>query len=84
MNADRDRRKVLKMLPALAIAPGLVADEVAVSWNRASAGYVLESSTSLGSTAEWHPVLSVPSPLTGAGSISVNTTGGALFLRLSQ
>jgi hypothetical protein len=76
--------QLVRVLASLSISSGEVDGEVTVSWNRASTGYRLESSTSLGSTADWRPVLSVDIPLTGSGSVVVNTSGGALFLRLQQ
>jgi hypothetical protein len=76
--------QLVRVLTALSIASGPAAGQLTVSWNQASTGYTLESSTTLGSTAQWLPVNGVANPLTGAGSTPLSTAGGARFFRLRQ
>jgi Bacterial Ig-like domain len=74
--------QLVRVLASLGIVPGPAAGKSTVSWNRASAGYTLESSATLGTSAQWSAVNGVANPLPGVGSTEVNTVGGARFFRL--
>ena len=76
--------QLVRVLAALNIVPGPAVGQATVSWNRASTGYTLESSLTLGPPAQWLPVIGVANPLTAADSAPVNTTGGARFFRLRK
>jgi hypothetical protein len=58
--------------------------DLKVSWGADAAGYVLESSASIGVGASWSVVPGTPNPITGAGSATVGTTLNAQFYRLKQ
>lgn len=56
-----------------------------LGWGAAAAGFVLESSASLGAGATWAPVAGAANPLAGAGTVNANTTAGAgAFYRLKK
>jgi len=76
--------QLVRVLAALSIVRGPAAGQATVSWNRAATGYTLESSLTLGPTAQWQAVAGVAAPLTSAGSTAANTTGDARFFRLRQ
>jgi hypothetical protein len=57
---------------------------VTLSWAEGATGYVLESTSTLGSTASWSVVDAAPNPIGGAGSVSVNAANGSAFFRLRQ
>jgi len=76
--------QLVRVLAALSISKGPSAGQAIVSWNRASAGYTLESSPTLGPTAHWDAVAGVANPLPGVGSTSVSLTGAARFFRLQR
>ena len=57
---------------------------VTLSWAEGATGYVLESTSTLGSTASWSVVDAAPNPIAGAGSVSVNAANGSAFFRLRQ
>jgi hypothetical protein len=74
--------RIVPPLPELGITRS--ADGTAtVSWDAVAAGYTLESSASLGSSADWNPVSGVPSPIAAAGSTTVNLDD-AQFYRLRK
>ena len=75
--------QLVRVLATLAISRGPSSGQATVSWNRASTGYTLESSATLGPTAQWNPVNGVANPLPGVGSTTVNLTG-ARFFRLQR
>ena len=74
----------------VAVQPTLTAsasagNTVAIGWPASAAGFVLQSSPTLGSTANWTAVTGSPNPIAGAGSINVSTTSGnAAFYRLRK
>lgn len=76
--------QLVRVLAALSIVRGPAAGQATVSWNRAATGYTLESSLTLGPTAQWQAVAGVAAPLTSAGSTAANTIGDARFFRLRQ
>ena len=55
-----------------------------LSWGAAAAGYVLESSATLGATSNWTLVDGSPNPIAGAGSFEVQTTASGGYYRLRQ
>jgi len=55
-----------------------------ISWTAGAAGFILESTPTLGAGANWTPVAGTPNPLTGAGSANINTASGAGFYRLRK
>lgn len=55
-----------------------------IAWTASAAGFVLETSPTLGSGATWTPVSGAANPLAGAGSVSVNTSGNSAFYRLRK
>src|SRR5436190_9480142 len=70
--------------PTLAATAG-AGNTVAIAWPASAAGFVLQSSPALGSTANWTFVAGAPNPIVGAGSINVSTTSGnAAFYRLRK
>ena len=71
--------------PALAASSGATASNVSLAWPASAAGFILESSPALGSTATWTLVSGSPNPITGAGSININTaSGNGSFYRLKK
>ena len=56
---------------------------VTITWTAEAAGFVLESSTTLGSTASWSAVSGAPSPITAAGSVNA-VNGASRFYRLRK
>ncbi len=55
-----------------------------LSWTAAAAGYILETSATVGAGANWSAVAGVANPLTGAGSTAANITGNAAFYRMRR
>jgi hypothetical protein len=55
-----------------------------LSWGAAAAGYVLESSDTLGATANWTTVGGSPNPIAGAGSFEVQTMASGGYYRLRR
>jgi len=55
-----------------------------LAWGASAAGYTLETSTTLGTGANWTPVAGVPNPITAAGSVDVNLSGTTEFYRLRR
>jgi hypothetical protein len=55
-----------------------------ISWGADATGYVLESTSALGTGASWTIVPGTPNPIAGAGAASVNTTLKAQFYRLRK
>jgi len=53
-----------------------------ITWGASATGFVLESTTAVGSAAAWSPLQGVANPLTGAGSTSVPVGPGTRFYRL--
>ena len=64
--------------PVLSIAP-LSAGKVTLSWTSAAAGFVLETTTALGSGTSWAPAAGTPNPLTDAGSVAVTPSNKAFY-----
>jgi hypothetical protein len=58
--------------------------DVTIAWDAQASGFVLESSPSVGATADWQLVPGAPNPITGAGSVTVTPAGLARFYRLRQ
>ena len=72
-------------LPALAASSGATAGSLILAWPASAAGFILESSPALGSTATWTLVSGSPNPITGAGSTTISTaSGNGSFYRLKQ
>ena len=69
-------------LPSLSAAAG--AGTLKLAWTSAAAGFVLESSPTLGPGAAWTAVTGAPNPIAGAGSLNINTTSGTAFYRLRK
>ncbi len=59
-------------------------DKVRIICSPEAAGFKLEYSKSLGSTAEWMPVTGISNPLVGACEIWIFPNSGMLFYRLSN
>jgi hypothetical protein len=78
----------MQLVKAVPLPPALTAvrqgANLTISWNADAAGYVLESSASLGAAASWSFVPGTPNPIAGAGSATVNTTPNAQFYRLRK
>jgi len=54
-------------------------------WPASAAGFVLESTPTLGSTPTWSLVAGSPNPIPGAGSTDINTSSGSgAFYRLRK
>jgi hypothetical protein len=61
------------------------AGNINISWAASANGFVLESTSALGSGATWAVVAGSPNPITGAGSINVNPAAtGNSFYRLRK
>jgi hypothetical protein len=75
--------RVLPALPALAVvsAPN---GSVTISWGDAAAGYTLESSAQLGTSANWGAVAGVPNPIVTAGATTLSPVGAARYYRLRK
>jgi len=63
---------VTPTLGAAVIDPGTLN----LSWSAEATGFTLQTSPVLGAAANWTAVAGVPNPITGAGSVNVNTTTG--------
>src|SRR5439155_24892640 len=80
----------VRVTEGIAVQPTLSAsaaagNSVAIAWPASAAGFVLQSSPTLGSTANWTVVTGSPNPITGAGCINVSTTSdNAAFYRLTE
>jgi hypothetical protein len=74
--------KVVPLPPSLSV--GRQAASLTISWNADAAGYVLESSATIGVGASWTIVPGTPNPIAGAGSATVNTTLATQFYRLRK
>jgi hypothetical protein len=55
-----------------------------ISWGADSAGFVLQSSTTLGAAASWSAVAGTPNPITVAGSTTITASGASQFYRLRK
>jgi hypothetical protein len=55
-----------------------------ISWGGDATGYLLESSTLLGTTASWSTVAGTPNPIAGAGSVTVNPNLKSQYYRLKK
>jgi len=55
-----------------------------ISWGGDATGYLLESSTLLGTTASWSTVGGTPNPIAGAGSVTVNPNLKSQYYRLKK
>ena len=55
-----------------------------LAWTASAAGFTLETSATLGTTANWTPVAGVPNPISAAGSVNVNMSGTTGFYRLRR
>jgi len=77
--------KVLPVVVQPSLGVAFSAGNLSISWPASANGFVLESSSTLGATANWLVVAGSPNPITGAGSINVSTsTGGNRFYRLKK
>jgi hypothetical protein len=64
---------------------GLTGTSVTIGWGVDATGFVLQSSSSLGSGAAWAPATGAPSPITAAGSVNVSVaTAAQQFYRLKK
>ena len=71
--------------PALAASSGATARSLILAWPASAAGFILESSPALGSTATWSLVIGSPNPIAGAGSTTISTaSGNGSFYRLKK
>jgi len=71
--------------PALAASSGATPGSLSLSWPASAAGFIVESTPALGSTTTWTLLSGSPNPITGAGSITLNTTSGnSSFYRLKK
>ena len=76
--------KVVAVATAPSLTIGGQGANRTISWNADAAGFVLESSASLGAGSSWTIVPSTPNPIAGAGSATINTTANAQFYRLRK
>ena len=80
----------VRVTEGVAVQPGLTAisstgNTVTVGWPAGAAGFVVESTPTLGPTANWTVVAGSPNPITGAGSINASAAGGgSQFYRLRK
>jgi hypothetical protein len=58
--------------------------DLRVTWGADATGYLLQSSPTIGSTANWTAVTGLANPITGAGSVPIFTPGSAEFFRLRR
>jgi hypothetical protein len=63
--------------PSLSFGHNAAANTLTLGWTTDAAGFVLESSPILGSTAVWTLVPGTPNPITTAGSFNANTSAGS-------
>jgi len=80
--------QLVKVLPVTVnptITAARNATSVIISWAAEAAGFTLESTTSLGPSANWTAVSGAPNPLTGAGNLPAVISGNAsVFYRLKK
>ncbi len=74
--------QLVRVPPRLTISP--IGRTVEISWGRDAAEYNLESSESLGATANWQPVVEANNPLFDFGSLMVSADGAKKFYRLRK
>jgi len=79
----------LQLVRMAAVGPSLSATRnpnatLTISWTASADGYTLASSPSLGSGASWSAVSGAPNPISGAGSVVVQTTGSMRFFRFQR
>jgi len=80
----------VRVTEGVAVQPALTGvsstgNTVTVGWTAGAAGFVVESTPTLGPTANWTVAAGSPNPITGAGSINVSTAGGgSQFYRLRK
>jgi hypothetical protein len=71
--------------PALVASSSATASSLILAWPASAAGFILEASPALGSTATWTLVGGSPNPITGTGSITISTaSGNGSFYRLRK
>jgi hypothetical protein len=70
--------------PTLGAAKGAQAGTLTISWPASAAGFLLESSSALGSQASWTTVSGSPNPIAGAGSLNITISGNTQFYRLHK
>jgi hypothetical protein len=78
--------QLVRVVSAFAVALSVARNgsDVVIAWDAQANGLVLESSPSVGATADWQLVPATPNPITGAGSVNVTPEGLARFYRLRQ
>jgi hypothetical protein len=69
--------------PSLSIAAGAGVN-LTLSWPAEAAGFVLESSSSVGAGANWSVVTGTPNPIQNAGSVNAAAGTAAQFYRLRK
>jgi hypothetical protein len=78
----------VQLAKASALPPSLIlakqGSTLTISWGADSAGFVLESSATIGTSASWSPVTGVPNPITAAGSTTITPAAGSQFFRLRK
>ena len=80
----------VRITEGIAVQPTLTAtvgasNMAAIAWPASAAGFVLESSSTLGSTANWTAVSGAPNPIAGAGSFNISTSSANTgFYRLRK
>jgi hypothetical protein len=85
---DIDVTPTLSGLQLVRVPPRLtinrVGADIEIVWESDAGEYTLESSDSLGATANWTPVPGVNSPLIDYGSLTVAAAGPPKFYRLRK
>jgi hypothetical protein len=81
--------QLVKVMPIVvplrpSLTPTRQGANLTINWNADAAGYVLESSATVGTGASWAVVPGTPNPIAGAGSVSVTTTVNAQLYRLRK
>ena len=72
-------------LPTLSASFNRPGNTLTLGWTADAVGFVLESSSGLGTGAVWSPVAGAPSPISAAGSQDVSTSPGVTrFFRLRK
>jgi hypothetical protein len=71
--------------PSLTFSHNAAANTLTIGWTTDAAGFVVESSLTLGPTAVWALVSGTPNPITTAGSFNANTSAsGQQYYRLRK
>jgi hypothetical protein len=70
--------------PLPAIAAQIQGTSLNLSWGAGAAGFVLQSSPTLGATASWSLVTGTPNPITVEGATTITVSGASQFYRLTK